>query len=67
MGLGLPEQPDSGTHIVGDGQRYKNLLHRQKNLRWWHFQKRWQLRRERRRAKANPECWPEYGKCKGYE
>ncbi len=34
----------------------------------WHaFLKRSKRRKERRKAKVNPECVPTYGKYKGYE
>jgi hypothetical protein len=39
----------------------------QKQYKWFKLKRKWQLRKERRRAKANPECEPEYGSYKGYE
>ncbi len=66
MSYGKPEQPDS-PRAVRKGKQFKNKYHFQKHCRRFQIAKRFQLRRERRRAKADPECMPEYGMYNGYE
>lgn len=64
MSLGRPIQPDR-CHYWDDTERGK--LKRQKRMRWFSRDRKFQLRRERRRAKTDPECLPEYGKHAGYD
>jgi len=52
MAIGKVEQADGKSRRAGNAHQY---LKRQKN------------RIERRRAKKDPECTPEYGKYRGYE
>lgn len=66
MSYGKPEQPDS-PRSVRWGNQFKNNYHKQRHYRWFKVAKKFQLRRERRRAKADPECVPEYGMYCGYE
>jgi hypothetical protein len=67
MSYGRPDQPDHPRFIGGWDKPYNRKYHFQKRYRWFHWKRKWQIRRERRRAKANPECDPEYGLYKGYE
>lgn len=62
MALGKPEQPDRIPRDETERERFR----RQKRSRWFHKQRKQQTRKERRKAKSDPEVVPEYGKSLGW-
>ena len=65
MGYGLGEQlePDMWKQLVWNPDRPWQV---QKSM-WRRYCKKAKVRRERRRAKLNPECQPWYRRFKGWE
>ena len=65
MGFGLGEQLEPGMwkQIVWNPDKPWQI----QNSSWRRWYKKTKTRRERRRAKTNPECFPEYKRFHGWE